>query len=68
MRTRLSVCRRKMRFHSEDEAMAAVRQGGNVLRHYRCDRCWQYHLTSRIKGKRPPPPIVAKPETSHHEP
>lgn len=48
--------------------MAAVREGGNVLRHYRCDRCWQYHLTSRTKGKRPPPTIVANPEPLHHEP
>jgi len=67
MRTRLSVCRRKMRFSSEDEAMAAVREGGNVLRHYRCDRCWQYHLTSRTKGKRPPPPIGVTLESLRHE-
>jgi len=24
------------------------------LRHYRCDRCRQFHLTSRTKGKRIP--------------
>ena len=51
MRTRLSVCRRKRRFASEAEALAAV-EGGAVLLPYRCDRCAQVHLTSRIKGKR----------------
>ncbi|GHH20233.1 hypothetical protein GCM10008023_27910 [Sphingomonas glacialis] len=31
------------------EAIAASRL---VLRSYRCDRCRQFHLTSRTKGKR----------------
>jgi len=51
MRTRLSVCVKKARYRSYDEALA-VCQGADIpLRPYHCDRCWQYHLTSRIKGK-----------------
>jgi hypothetical protein len=56
MRTRLSVCRRKMRFASEQEALAAVEGAGLVLRPYRCDRCRAFHLTSRTRGKRIPRP------------
>lgn len=51
MRTKLSVCARKARFASEQEAIAAVQRSGLVLRPYRCDRCGQFHLTSRTKGK-----------------
>ena len=54
MRTRLSICSRKARYRSEEEAMLAARQTSITLRHYRCDRCWQFHLTSRTKGKRVP--------------
>ncbi len=53
MRTRLSICRRKARFASEEEAVQAARGASVVLRSYRCDRCGRYHLTSRTKGKRP---------------
>lgn len=56
MRTRLSICIRKTRFASEAAALAAVVRGGGLLRHYRCDRCFGYHLTSRTRGKRRPPP------------
>lgn len=56
MRTRLSVCRRKQRFGSEAEALAVARATGLDLRHYRCDRCGAFHLTSRRKGKRVPRP------------
>lgn len=52
MRTRLSICGRKARFPSEQEALLVVRRSGLVLRPYRCDRCRQFHLTSRTKGKR----------------
>ena len=59
MRTRLSVCARKRRFVGEAEAMAAARGARADLRHYRCDRCGAFHLTSRRKRKRiPRPPIV----------
>jgi hypothetical protein len=54
MRTKLSVCIRKIRFASEDAAQRAARHSGLTLRPYRCDRCRQFHLTSRTKGKRMP--------------
>ena len=56
MRTRLSICNSKARYRSEEEALLAARDAGIVLRHYRCDRCGQFHLTSRTKGKRVPRP------------
>ncbi len=56
MRTRLSVCVRKRRFGSVEDAMAAACNAEADLRHYRCDRCGAYHLTSRRKGKRIPRP------------
>jgi hypothetical protein len=55
MRTRLSICRRKARYGSSEEALAAAERAGLPLRPYRCDRCWQFHLTSRTKGKLVPP-------------
>jgi hypothetical protein len=51
-RTRLSVCRRKARFVSEADALVVAQTGRVPLRPYRCDRCLQFHLTSRTKGKR----------------
>jgi len=57
MRTRLSVCTRKRRYRSEDEAVEAICVADVPLRHYRCDRCGQFHLTSRTKGKRVPLPV-----------
>lgn len=57
MRTRLSICNRKARFRSEEEALLAASQAQITLRHYRCDRCRQFHLTSRTKGKRVPRPV-----------
>ncbi len=59
-RTRLSVCFRKARFAIGDDALAAAARADFPLRVYRCDRCWQFHLTSRTKGKRKPPPWAAK--------
>ncbi len=52
MRTRLSVCQRKRRFASGQAAVAAAQEATIVLRPYRCDRCGQFHLTGRTKGKR----------------
>ncbi|WP_213982044.1 hypothetical protein [Sphingomonas sp. dw_22] len=52
MRTKLSTCTRKARFPSEQEALRMAERSGLVLRPYRCDRCRQFHLTSRTKGKR----------------
>lgn len=54
MRTKLSVCNRKARYPSEAEALLAMQRSGLELRPYRCDRCRQFHLTSRTKGKRNP--------------
>ena len=54
MRTRQSICRKKARFPSEEEALAVVRRSGLLLLPYRCDRCGAFHLTSRTKGKRVP--------------
>ncbi len=54
MRTRLSICAKKNRYHSEQDALEAARSAEITLRQYRCDRCRQFHLTSRTKGKRVP--------------
>ena len=51
MRAKLSVCLRKARFPSEEEALRAAQAAAVPLRAYRCDRCGQFHLTSRTKGK-----------------
>ncbi|MFT4027785.1 MAG: hypothetical protein QM676_13420 [Novosphingobium sp.] len=57
MRTRLSICARKVRYASREEARTAGAAAGLVLRPYRCDRCGKFHLTSRTKGKR-----IARPQ------
>lgn len=57
MRTKLSICRKKARFASAEDALAAARRSGLRLFPYRCDRCRQFHLTSRTKGKRVSPPL-----------
>lgn len=51
-RTRLSICKRKQRFGSEEDAVRAAIAATIELRPYACDRCGQFHLTSRLKGKR----------------
>ncbi len=51
MRTRLSICARKARYASQQHALEAAVRADFPLRPYRCDRCWQFHLTSRTKGK-----------------
>ena len=56
MRTRLSICLKKMRYESEGEAAVVALRAGLPLRGYRCDRCRGFHLTSRTKGKRIPRP------------
>ncbi|MCW3797161.1 hypothetical protein OMW55_04980 [Sphingomonas sp. BN140010] len=58
MRTRLSICRRKVAYSSPGQALAAAAVAGLDLRAYRCDRCARIHLTSRRKGKRTPRPVV----------
>ena len=56
MRTRLSICARKARYPAEQDAQLVARNADIPLRSYRCDRCEQFHLTSRTKGKRVPRP------------
>jgi hypothetical protein len=51
-RTRQSICVKKARFASEQDALAAAQRSGLLLLPYRCDRCRNFHLTSRTKGKR----------------
>lgn len=49
-RTRLSVCQRKRGHATREAAIAAAVAGGWLARPYRCDRCGQFHLTSRRRG------------------
>ena len=51
MRTKISTCRRKVRFGSLEDAEAAASRSELRLRAYRCDRCGLFHLTGRTKGK-----------------
>ena len=60
MRTRLSICNRKVRYASGREAYLAAANATIILRPYRCDRCRRFHLTSRTKGKRAPRPLAPK--------
>lgn len=63
-RTRLSVCIKKMRFRTEQDALLIAARADFPLRPYRCDRCRQFHLTSRTKGKRTPRALPAN-EDAH---
>ena len=54
MRTRLSICNRKARYASEQDALLAAHRATISLRPHRCDRCRQFHLTSRTKGMKLP--------------
>ena len=51
MRTRLSICAKKHRYVSREAALLAVAKAEIPLRPYYCDRCWQFHLTGRIKAR-----------------
>ena len=62
MRTRLSICAKKASYPSEQDALVAAMRATIPLRFYRCDRCRQFHLTGRTKGKRVPRPPVAVPQ------
>ena len=57
MRTRLSICAKKARYPSQQDAHLAAARADLPLRPYRCDRCRQFHLTSRTKGKWLPRPL-----------
>jgi len=54
MRTRLSICAKKVRYKTAEDALLAASKADFPLRHYRCDRCFLFHLTGRTKGKRTP--------------
>ncbi|EGD60181.1 hypothetical protein Y88_2055 [Novosphingobium nitrogenifigens DSM 19370] len=56
MRTRARICKKKVCFADQGEAMAVAARFAYDVRPYRCDRCGHYHLTSRLKGKRIPRP------------
>jgi hypothetical protein len=51
MRTRLSICTKKARYRAREDALLAAAKADFRMRVYRCDRCWQFHLTSRIKAR-----------------
>jgi hypothetical protein len=57
MRTRQSICAKKVSYGTEEDAQFVARRSGLQLRTYRCDRCRRIHLTSRTKGKRIPRPV-----------
>lgn len=52
MRTRLSICIKKARYVTKADALEVAQRADFALHPYRCDRCMQFHLTSRTKGKR----------------
>jgi endogenous inhibitor of DNA gyrase (YacG/DUF329 family) len=52
LRTRLSICAKKQRYPTREAAITAALRADFPLRPYACDRCRQFHLTSRTKGKR----------------
>jgi hypothetical protein len=52
MRTRLSICAKKARYATKADALEVAQRADFVLHPYRCDRCQQFHLTSRTKGRR----------------
>ena len=60
MRTRLSICARKVHFADLASAAAAAAAAAATidLRPYRCDRCRRFHLTSRTRGKRIARPLA----------
>ncbi len=60
MKTKLSICRKKARFASVDEAEAAAEAAPFKLRAYRCELCRRYHLTSRTKGMKTPRAELAR--------
>jgi hypothetical protein len=61
MRTRLSICRKKARYASGADAIAAAQGAPFALRPYRCDRCGKFHLTGRMRGKRRLPALDERP-------
>ncbi|MFM7378210.1 MAG: hypothetical protein ACKO1O_08810 [Erythrobacter sp.] len=54
MKTRPSICQRKRRFATREEAEQVALQADVTLRAYKCALCRKFHLTSRTKGLRVP--------------
>ena len=57
MRTRLSICAKKARFVTANDARQIAERSDVALHSYRCDRCRMFHLTSRTKGRRVVRPV-----------
>ena len=58
MRTRQSICIKKVRYATKADALEVTKRAGFPLHPYRCDRCHQFHLTSRTKGRRVIRPVA----------
>ena len=58
MRTRLSICIKKARYATKADALEVAQRASFPLHPYRCDRCHQFHLTSRTKGRRVIRPVA----------
>lgn len=56
-RTKLSTCRRKVRFTNDADATLFTEQQALRQSPYRCNQCNEWHLTSapRFRGKSTPP-------------
>ncbi len=52
MKTRQSICAKKAGYANQAEAIEAASCAPFPLHPYYCDRCWQFHLTGRTKGRR----------------
>ncbi len=59
MKTRTGICQRKRRYETREEADIVAARAAVTLRTYKCALCGKFHLTSRTKGLRPPPPLSA---------
>jgi len=52
--TRPETCKQKTMYHSKETAKRAAKRrnkaaGYKYLRHYQCDVCWFWHLTTQVK-------------------
>lgn len=54
MKTRPSICNRKRRYATREEAEGVAAKAPFKLRAYKCALCKRFHLTSRTKGMKTP--------------
>lgn len=54
MKTRPSICNRKRRYATREEAESVAARADMTLRAYKCALCKRFHLTSRTKGMKTP--------------